>query len=198
VDRGLPRPEATPIEPARLARIPAEALSNVRFTLHPSLRLVRSRFAALTIWAMHRDSAEQTRVDSIHDAQDILVVRPRAEVLVHSLPPGAAVFIDALLQGDALVDAAGKPRNPTPTSLWLAASADSSKPAPSSTTPLRAPRRRWRRPMFTPSARPHMPDTLARTSDPRPTIGSRVIQLCSDVAPPSRGSRWDFHSCAPA
>lgn len=37
--------------------------------------------------------------------------------------------------------------------------------------------------MFTPSARPHMPDTLARTSDPRPTIGSRVIQLCSDVAP---------------
>lgn len=101
-------PEATPIEPARLARIPAEALSNVRFTLHPSLRLVRSRFAALTIWAMHRDSAEQTRVDSIHDAQDILVVRPRAEVLVHSLPPGAAVFIDALLQGDALADAAGK------------------------------------------------------------------------------------------
>src|SRR5215475_9624701 len=47
--------DAEPLAAEALAAIPPERLAGAVFTAHPAMRLVRSRFAAVTIFAANRD-----------------------------------------------------------------------------------------------------------------------------------------------
>ena len=88
-----------------------EGLSRMRVSLHPACRILRSRFAVLSLWAAHQNDDDAERraalagVDLEH-AQDVLVRRPLHEVFVMPLPPGAAEFLSALAQGESLGQAA--------------------------------------------------------------------------------------------
>jgi hypothetical protein len=98
--------EAEPIDPARLSGIEPDRVSDLRFDLHPSSRLVVSRYPALTIWRMNVEGGEPGPVD-LDVAEDSLVVRPAAKVEVRFVPPGGVAFIESLAGGSTLGEAAG-------------------------------------------------------------------------------------------
>jgi Putative DNA-binding domain len=97
--------EAASLAPDALSGIPEAALPGIAFGLHPSLRLMRSRYPALTIWRMNASDAPVRPVD-ISAEEDALIVRPGAEVEVRKVPPGGAVFVTALAAGETLLSAA--------------------------------------------------------------------------------------------
>ncbi len=97
--------DAQPLSPSALATVPPEHLSSVIFTVHPATRLVRSPFAAVTIFAANREGASADRIDG-STPEDALVTRPDFDVLVRTLPPGGAVFLDGLMSGCMLAEAA--------------------------------------------------------------------------------------------
>ena len=80
-------------------RVAEAELPGLTFTLHPSLRLVRSRWPALTVWRMNVSDVPTTPVD-FSVAEDALIVRPGAEVEVRIVPPGGAAFVTALAAGE--------------------------------------------------------------------------------------------------
>lgn len=97
--------DAEPIAPAALGEIAEAELPGLIFTLHPSLRLVCSRYPALTIWRLNVTDLPTTPVD-FSVAEDALIVRPGAEVEVRIVPPGGAAFVTALAEGRTLLAAA--------------------------------------------------------------------------------------------
>ncbi len=100
--------EAAPIDPATLAGVPADSAGDLCLTLHPSVRLVRSPFPALSIWHMNIADAEVQPIDLEAGGEDVLVARPEAEVQVRALPAGGAVFLAALVNGETLCQAADR------------------------------------------------------------------------------------------
>jgi Putative DNA-binding domain len=99
-------PEAAPLPPAALATIPQDRLAELRLRLHPSVRLVTSRYPALTIWRMNVEGGVPAPVDVNAGGEDALVVRPAANVEVRFVPPGGVAFIRRLGEGAALDAAA--------------------------------------------------------------------------------------------
>ena len=97
--------DAVALEPVALAAIPNDRVAELRFSLHPSLRVVRSLFPAVTIWRMNITDGVPRSVDVDSDGEDALVVRPGAEVEVRLIPPGGAEFITALASGLSLTEA---------------------------------------------------------------------------------------------
>jgi Putative DNA-binding domain len=99
-------PEAVPLPAAAFAAIPQERLPKLRLDLHPSLRIVSSRYPALTIWRMNVEGGVPAPVDLEAGGEDALIVRPAAQVDVRFVPPGGAVFIRRLGEGAPLAEAA--------------------------------------------------------------------------------------------
>ena len=96
--------DAAPIDPARLGEIPPERLGDLRLTLAPSLRLVRSPWPIYDIWAFNTyDDQPKPR----HEAQDALITRAEFDPKPHLLPKGGAELILALQAGQTLGEAAG-------------------------------------------------------------------------------------------
>jgi hypothetical protein len=97
--------EATPIGLADLARIDPETLAASRVALHPSAALVASAFPIATLWAAHQGDDEPAAPE-IWEAERVLVVRPEADVLLHRLTPAGHAFVEALLDGAPIAQAA--------------------------------------------------------------------------------------------
>jgi len=98
-------PEASPIDPGALAAIAPEQLPMVRLQLHPSTRLVRSQFPALTIWQMNVGDGVPAPVDFADGGEDALVVRPLADVEVRLISGSSFEFIQALAGGASVLAA---------------------------------------------------------------------------------------------
>ena len=98
--------EVEPLDPAVLANVARHRIADLYFTLHPSVRLVCSRFPALMIW--HANVPEKTPppIDLDAGAQDVLIARPAAEVEVRLMGPGRAPFLHSLGCGKPLAEAA--------------------------------------------------------------------------------------------
>ena len=102
--------DAEPLSADKIGRLldDAEALPDARFTLHPSLRLLRSRHAVVSLWTAHQSesaAAALARVDPAI-AETALVRREGLEVEISAIAQGAAVFIDLLRHGTAFGQAA--------------------------------------------------------------------------------------------
>ena len=99
--------DAAPVPPEALARA---ATDPARFALrlHPSLHLLRSRFAVVTIWQANQPGAAPPERPLRADrAEDALIFRdPGDRIPVQTLEPGEAAFIAALLRGETLLAAA--------------------------------------------------------------------------------------------
>lgn len=94
------------LDPAALAGVASDRVRGIRFATHPSLRVIRSRYPALTIWRMNVADGVPEPLDSASGGEDALLVRPGAEVIVHSVAPGGAGFVEALARGEPLGAAA--------------------------------------------------------------------------------------------
>ncbi len=78
--------DAEPVDPNLLRSIAPEALGGMRFVLHPSAEVVRSRHPIVTIWAMNAGEAELGPIEDWR-REDALVARPHLDVEVRALPP---------------------------------------------------------------------------------------------------------------
>ncbi len=92
---------------AELAAIEPERLGDLRFAVHPSLRLLRSSFPVASIWSAHQGSGEP-RAPERWAGEDILTVRPEAEVGLRVLPAGGLEFLRYLQNGETIAAAAAK------------------------------------------------------------------------------------------
>ena len=97
--------DAVPLAPERLAAVPPERLADLTFVSHPATQVVRSRYAALTIFSANRGTESTGQIDPTQ-SEDALITRPENDVEVRHLPEGGAVFLTALLAGQSLGHAA--------------------------------------------------------------------------------------------
>jgi hypothetical protein len=97
--------DAEPIEPDRLRNIAPEALGGMRFALHPSAEVVRSRYPIVTIWAMNSGEAGLGPIEDWRP-EHALIARPHLDVEVRRLPAGGAALLAALIAGNTLAEAA--------------------------------------------------------------------------------------------
>jgi hypothetical protein len=98
--------DATPLDAAVLATIPQEQLAGLRFTVHPAVRIFRASHAAVSIVSRDRSGRSLADVDPTA-AEDGLITRPSFDVELRHLPKGAATFLETLMSGQTLGDAAG-------------------------------------------------------------------------------------------
>ena len=106
--------DAGPLSAAALAAIPPDRLSEATFVPHPATRIVRSRFSAVTIFASNRGDAPDERIDA-GTPEDALITRPDAEIVVRHLPEGGAPFLESLMAGRPLGEAAALALEKSPT-----------------------------------------------------------------------------------
>jgi hypothetical protein len=99
--------DTAPLEPNRLAAFAPEELTGLRLVVAPGAAVIRSRYPVVTVWMMNSGLKEPARVD-FSVAEDALVSRRGIEVQVRLLRPGAAVFLQAVLAGRTLAEAAGQ------------------------------------------------------------------------------------------
>ncbi len=97
--------DAAVLEAGPLALIPPERLSDLVFVAHPATRIVRSAYPAVTIFSANRASDPVGRIDATAP-ESALVTRPALEVEVRLLPPGVDTFLDGLIAGEPLGNAA--------------------------------------------------------------------------------------------
>ncbi|MCP4315312.1 MAG: DUF2063 domain-containing protein [Hyphomicrobiales bacterium] len=97
----------TPVmDPADLGAIAPEDLADQRFITHPATFVVRSNFAAVSIFAANRAGKDLSGIDPLI-AEDGLITRREFDVEIRQLPAGAAAFLQALAGGATLGEAAG-------------------------------------------------------------------------------------------
>lgn len=105
--------EAVTGESIALALASGERLGELRLTLHPSVAVIESPFAIVSLWAAHQGDTDIATVDPAV-AQDALVLREALDVIVLRLPPGAARFVSAVNGGTNLGDAAAESTHAAP------------------------------------------------------------------------------------
>lgn len=88
-------------EPADLSGLTAERLLRCRLRLAPSLRVLRSDWPVLGIWAAQMRDGPPPRMQ----AEEVAVLRPSFDPEPCLLPPGGAAFLAALSGGARLSDA---------------------------------------------------------------------------------------------
>ena len=97
--------DAAPLEIDRLTAVPSSDLGSLRFALHPSLHLIRSRWPVVSLWAASGEPAAPTDID-LKIGQEAAVIRPALKVETRLLPAGGHDFIAELLEGATLSAAA--------------------------------------------------------------------------------------------
>ena len=119
--------EAEPLPSA--SRLDSADLSHARLRLHPSLRLLSSKFAAFDLWWLNRglsdpDDEALAKLE-VDKAQDVLICRPQAEVEAWLVTRAAHDFIRALSDdlplGAAMAQADIGMHDPAQTLRWLVA-----------------------------------------------------------------------------
>ena len=89
-----------------MAGVPPERHGEIRFALHPALRLVESAHPILAIWEANQPGRDGTP-ERIEGADRVLVHRPRLDVEVTRLDTQAFAFLGAIDAGLPFEAAAG-------------------------------------------------------------------------------------------
>ncbi len=119
--------DADSLQPTAIANLLGDPnrLAALRWTFQPSVALVESRFAVVSLWLAHQNADAATIDDAITmvdiaQGEASLILRQGLEVLVLNLTHGETAFIRALLCGESLVAAAEIARQgPEPFDLTL-------------------------------------------------------------------------------
>jgi hypothetical protein len=107
--------DVEPLQPELLGSFPPERLGDLVFSTHPSTRIVRSPFSAVTIFAANRSELPVARIEA-SVPEDALITRPQADVVVRHLPEGGAAFLSTLMSGRPLGEAAAAALHASPAS----------------------------------------------------------------------------------
>ena len=99
--------DAKPVtsETAGLALASGDRVGELRMVCHPSVGIIGSPYAVVSLWAAHQDAGDLGGVDPFQ-AETALVLRDGLDVLVLRLAPGAYEFVLSLQGEHCLADAA--------------------------------------------------------------------------------------------
>jgi len=99
--------DALPVNPQTLQAVLThpEQLAATQLVLHPSVHIIASPFAVLSIWAAHQSQDTPSDFDPT-PAQSVLVFRQGLAVDMLELLKGSAFFVQALATGHSLLAAA--------------------------------------------------------------------------------------------
>lgn len=98
-----------------LALAKPQRIPHLRVQFLPSLQVLRSPWAILSVWAAHQSHAEpDLSTLELASAEDVVVFRKALDVHVSLLPRDVAYFIQALTHGHNLGDAAALATQLTP------------------------------------------------------------------------------------
>lgn len=100
-------PSADPVSTLAAAMAHIHALPNRNVGLHPTLGLVQSQYAVVSLWAAHQGIRDISAVDP-DVPENALIIRPELEVEVRQINAETALFIAQLLQGRTLGQAANR------------------------------------------------------------------------------------------
>ena len=98
--------EATAVDLAELADLPAEQVDALQVEFHPAARLVSSDWPVVSIWEANVTNAGDGSIGPDTGPESALINRPRESVEVRRLPPGGGSFIQHLRTGRCLAAAA--------------------------------------------------------------------------------------------
>lgn len=90
-----------------------DQIAELRLQLRPSLAVVDSAYAVVSLWAAHQGLVELVDVDPLRP-ECALILRDELDVLVLRLAPGVAGLLDALSLGRGLGDAASRALSEAP------------------------------------------------------------------------------------
>lgn len=93
--------DSAPLSQTDFERLLGEDLASLRLSLAPSLRLVRSRWPIVSIWAANAKGGPAPKPGP----EDALILRPDFDPLPQVLPDGGAAFVASLLEGRTLGEA---------------------------------------------------------------------------------------------
>lgn len=96
--------DATPLARDAILAEAGDDPSDLTFTLHPSVRLLRSPYAVASLWRRHQKGADEAPFD-VTRAEYVLMARPRLQVDVRTVSPGTYATISALARGQTVGDA---------------------------------------------------------------------------------------------
>lgn len=95
--------DEAPLTAAELAGLLTDAstLPHVCFTLHPSVGVLRSGYAVVSLWAAHQDETPANSLNSIDPslAESAMLVRSALDVEIFRVEDGTAEFIENLMRG---------------------------------------------------------------------------------------------------
>jgi len=102
--------DASPLAAAAVAGIPLERYPELRFRLHPTVRLVRSAGPVYTLWqAARAGSADRPWVETPdRRPEQVLVLRPEMTVVTRPIGAADLVLLEALGAGLTLPEAAAR------------------------------------------------------------------------------------------
>jgi hypothetical protein len=106
IDQANIAADAPPLDLAALASVPVAALGELRFALHPSAQMVKSRYPIFRIWQANQPGC--TGGDSVDRGEggDVLLVRRAPDgVVIERLAPGEHDFLVALARNRRLDEA---------------------------------------------------------------------------------------------
>lgn len=98
-------PDAEPFDASAFAEVDPADYPRRHLRLHPSARLLASRFPVYTLWSYCRQEAPGDPPDAGAGGERVLVVRPRDAVLTVPLPGGEYAFLRACGDGATLGEA---------------------------------------------------------------------------------------------
>jgi len=107
ITRSYHAADSTPLGPEAFATIAPDDVAQLRFTLHPALNLVESRFPIATLWQMNSGQAEPAPLDDA-PAETALIHRPHFTVSVQAISAAGGTFLNALQAGQSLGQATEK------------------------------------------------------------------------------------------
>ena len=84
-----------------------DALPELQLDLNPSVRLMHSSYAVVSLWAAHQGINDVSAVEPF-SSEDALISRHKLDVIVRRIDPGTRDFIGHLLQGVSLGSASAK------------------------------------------------------------------------------------------
>lgn len=90
------------LDPIRLGDVTADRIGQLRFTLHPSCRLVSSRFPIVSLWQRSIAGEDLAGLSFEDNGEAVVLFRPQLDVLQRPLTLGGLEFLKALADGCAL------------------------------------------------------------------------------------------------
>jgi len=103
---GFHAADAGTLSPEVLIEVDGNRLESATFEPHPATWLIESDYPVLTIWTVNQPGVVTVPPVDLSQAETVLVTRPGDFIEQTGLSAAQAVFVDALLEGRSLSDAA--------------------------------------------------------------------------------------------